>query len=277
LLKKILTPLDNSAPGLAAQQYAIDLAQQHKCHLTGIGILDTPWITAAQPEPLGGRTYKIQRDDVVIQQSHDHVSTIINEFDDNCSRSNVAHSSVSAEGFPATEIEKLSHEHDLIIIGQTTDFHFDLDEDSDITVKHVARDNPRPVIIVPANAPQSDKVTVAYDGSLQASRSLHMFLLLGISESSSIEIVSINKDIEVAEALAQQAAKMCHIYDRQTSHYPIASSDDPAQTLLSFINNRDTGLLVMGGFSHTFIREALFGSNTKTLLKQCKVPIFIHH
>ena len=77
MIQRILLVLDSSEPGIQAQHYALKLAKSSKAFVTGVGILDTPWITAAQPEPLGGSAFKLQRDDAVIEQSHDHLQSLI--------------------------------------------------------------------------------------------------------------------------------------------------------------------------------------------------------
>ena len=86
MLKKLLVVLDSSKAGNAAQDLAINIAKQKQAQLTGIGVLDTPWITAAQPEPLGGAAYKLHRDDEVIKQSHKQVTHMLDEFKENTTK-----------------------------------------------------------------------------------------------------------------------------------------------------------------------------------------------
>lgn len=278
MIKKILVVLDSSKPGLMAQHYALKLATSYKASVTGLAILDTPWITAAQPEPLGGAAFKIHRDDVVLQQSQDHVEYLLAEFQKEAQAAHVDFQGVEAEGFPAVEIEKCSHEHDIIVIGKTTDFHFELDEDTDITVKHIARDNPRPLILVPENIPESNSVMIAYDGSLQASRSLHMFLLLGLAKGKDVHVVSSDKNVDKAVVHAKRALRMCEIHGIQaTLHTFEMPSGSIADHLLDKVSELKASMLVMGGFSHTMIRETLFGSCTKALMKNSPVPLFMFH
>jgi nucleotide-binding universal stress UspA family protein len=278
MIKKILVVLDSSKPGLTAQQYAMDMATRYKASLSGLAILDTPWITAAQPEPLGGAAFKVHRDDVVLRQSQEHVEYLLAEFKKDAQTAKIEFQGVEAEGFPAVEIEKLSHEHDIIVIGKTTDFHFELDEDTDITVRHVARDNPRPLILVPENVPKTNRIMVAYDGSLQASRSLHMFLLLGLAKDHELHIVSSNKLIDKAVVVAKRAVRMCEAYGIKTTYHPLEMpGGSVAEHLLDKVKELDASMLVVGGFSHTLIHETLFGSCTKALMKNTTVPLFMFH
>ena len=259
-----------------AQQYAIKLATTYKASLTGLAILDTPWITAAQPEPLGGAAFKVHRDDVVLKQSQEHVEYLLAEFNKDAQAAQIEFEGVEAEGFPAVEIEKLSHEHDLIVIGKTTDFHFELDETTDITVKHIARDNPRPLILVPETIPASKGIMIAYDGSLQASHALHMLLLLGMAKGQAVHIVSSDKNVDKATVLAKRAMRMCEAHGVQATYHPFAlSSGSIAEHLLDKVRELQVSMLVMGGFSHTVIHETIFGSCTKSLMKNSPVPLFM--
>lgn len=277
MLKKILLVLDGSEAGQAARETAFSLSQKTKAAMTAIGVLDTPWITAAQPEPIGGASFKLQRDEAMIEHTHAHMKQLLEDFKQDATSQNIESEVVEAEGFPTTEIERLSHEHDLIVIGKTTDFHFDLDEDSDVTVRHIARDNPRPLYIVPENPVEGEKILVALDGSLQSSRALHMFLLLGLSKNRSIEVLSIHEDPERAENVANRGVRMCKSHGVKATAHTVTESGDRAETIIKTARDHKAGLIVMGGFSHSILKEVLFGSCTKTLMENSQIPLFLHH
>ncbi len=279
MIKRILLALDASSTGLAARKFAINLAKERGAMLTGVAILDTPWITAAQPEPLGGAAFKIHRDEAVINQSQSRIETLMRDFRAAASEADIHYDSVEVEGFPATEIMRLAHSHDLVVIGKTTDFHFELDEDTDITTKHVARECARPVILVPEDAISTDskKVLVAYDGSNPSSRALHLFLHLGFGRGRELEILTIHPEREEAEELNTAARNLCQAYGVKTSPHVVVAEDRYAETILSFAEQHADAMIVMGAFSHNILREALFGSCTKTMLNETKVPLFVNH
>lgn len=277
MIRRILLALDNSEPGIKAQDYAIGLAKKYKAAVTGLGILDTPWITAAQPEPLGGGAFKLQRDDVVIEQSHDHVTFIMGEFQAACEKAGIKHQALKAEGFPAVEIEKLAHEHDIIVIGKTTDFHFDLDEDTDLTVKHLARDNARSILIVPSKVSSGDNVLVAFDGSLQASRAMHMFIMLGLAKDKNIHILSIDKSPDIAVVNATRAHNLFSAHGIKSTMHGLEQSGNITQQIMDKAHEVKAAMMVMGGFSHTVLRGTFFGSTTKSIMGACDFPLFLHH
>jgi nucleotide-binding universal stress UspA family protein len=275
MLKKILLPLDVSDAGLAARDFAINLGRSFDAQVTGLGILDTPWITAAQPEPLGGTAFKVHRDDVIVEQSHSRVKLLMDDFLTYCQEKNVKASTAEVDGFPATEIERQSQSHDMIVIGSTTDFHFDLDEDTDMTVKHIARDNPRPLFIVPSQSEDSENVLVALNDGFESSRSLHMFILLGLAKGKTLHILCADKYEDVAQNICQRGHQLCQSHGITSHMLPQILTSDPADQVIHAAQNLKASMIVMGGFSHNIFHEAIFGSCTKALMKKCTVPLFI--
>jgi nucleotide-binding universal stress UspA family protein len=280
MIKSILLVLDKSDTSIAAKRYAIDLAKKKHCKLVGVGIVDTPWITAAQPEPLGGGAYKIFRDEEVIKQTHEKVKSLLKTFEDSSKKAGIEHQVIELEGFPATEIENLSEENDLIVIGKTTDFHFEMEDDSNLTVRHLTRDNPRPIIIVTSDDSTvcgDQTVLIAYDGSLQSARALHMFLLLGLAEGKKLHIVTHDKDKKSANQIVGRAHNMCTKYGYAVTSMGLSADKSIEDILKAEIKKLNPCLLVMGAHSHTGLKELIFGSTTEHMMKQSNVPLFVHH
>ena len=57
----------------------------------------------------------------------------------------------------------------------------------------------------------------------------------------------------------------------------LPSDEDPANTLLSYAADVAADLIVSGGYSHSPLRESLFGGATRTLLTSMTLPIFFAH
>jgi nucleotide-binding universal stress UspA family protein len=276
MLKRILVVIDGSKTASIAKRYALDLAKQFKADLTGVGVIDTPWITAAQPEPLGGAAYKIRRDSEVIKLTHKRLQGMLEEFSRLCEENGIKHAVQELEGFPATEIEKLSQEHDLIVMGRTTDFHFEDNDDNDLTVKYITRDNPRPIIVVTGESHGSN-VLIAYDGSLQAARALHMYLLLGLAKDKKIHVLSIAHRKRAADEIAKRAEEMCKSHNVKVTAEGVASRHAPEHIIKKKADEINASMIIMGAFGHHGLREFFLGSCTEHMIQQSGVPLFIHH
>jgi nucleotide-binding universal stress UspA family protein len=276
MLKSLLLVVDGSGAGEEAKKMAVSLAKKNKAEITGVGVLDITWIVEPLPEPFVGTAYSIYGSEE-IESEHQHLSEALVVFSKECRATGVKFNYVEEKGSPARVIEDLSHRHDLIVIGQTTEFHFELEKPNDLTVKQVVRDNPRPLVVVPEKAVTGERVLVAYDGSLQAARSLHMFLLLGIGSGKGIDIFSAHKNKEEAQEMGDAALDMCRKYGFEAKvHLSHESGDIPVQ-ILKKAESVGAGMIVMGAFSNPIIREVLFGSTTLDLIEQSNVSLFIHH
>lgn len=111
MIKNILLVLDNSNPGQCARKYALKIAKTCRADVTGLGLLDTPWITSSQPEPIGVAGIKAHRDEVVIKHSKQYIQELLNSFKEACKESGVRGICYEVEGFPAEIIENVSNEH----------------------------------------------------------------------------------------------------------------------------------------------------------------------
>jgi nucleotide-binding universal stress UspA family protein len=277
MLKRILVVLDDSEASKAAKTYAMHLAKNCNASLTGMAVVDTPWITAAQPEPLGGSAYKIHRDQELVRRTRAHMEKMLESFVERCNQEEIKCSTSEREGFPVTEIEKISQEHDLIVIGRTTDFHFELDRENDLTVKHITRDSPRPLIIVGPLPSQGETVLIAYDGSLQAARTLHMYLLLGLADDHKVHIISIARHPQEAKDIAGRAQTMCELYGIKPTVKAITSTRPAEEIITTTAKEVQANLIVMGAFGHQGIREFFFGSCAQHMIKKSDIPLFIYH
>lgn len=277
MLRTILLALDHSHAGRQAQRYALTLAQHYNASITAVGIVDTPWITAAQPEPLGGSSFKTNHDEVLIQESHHHVKHMITDYVKACNEVHVTVRTVETEGFPAVVIERLAHEHDIIVMGKTADFHFDVDDSTDEIVRHVARDNSRPLIIVPEHVPNKGKILVTLDGSVAASKALHMLIMLGLAQNQNVEILSIHRDTELAHTIAKRGVSLCQAHTITASSRVIESHNHEAEIILNHAISLDAQLIVMGGFSHSSFKEVFFGSRSQYMLEHSQIPLFMYH
>jgi hypothetical protein len=184
VLRSILVALDETAASAAAQQLALRLAKRFASQITGLAVLDRAYITAATAVGIGGMAYKEHRDQVKLEEAKAFLARLESIFKQSCEASDANWQVLEAEGAPHKLIETESGRHDLLVIGKDTDFHFDVACSTSETVQRLLKDNPRPLVICPDSAPASGPIVAAYDGSLRASRALHMLILLGLADDT---------------------------------------------------------------------------------------------
>ncbi len=279
MIKSILVALDESPSSDAAKKLGVHLAKTYKTALSGIGILDEPWIAAPEAIPLGGAAFKVEIDAQLLSTAKRHVAKLEKEFVDFCKTQDISCSIIDATGVPYYEIEHFLTEHDILIVGKDANFHFAPPSDTSVSVRQLLKDNPRPVIITGPHLPYQDSpdVLVAFDGTLASSRALHMGILMGIFHKKTLHIASVSEDEEEGRDYVNIAAKLCHNHGIKTHVHPLVTSEKPAKALLNLIDELKPSSLIMGAYGRGGLSRFFRGSCVEEILKSTDVPIFSFH
>ncbi len=276
MLRTMLVGLDGSADSEAALDLGLRWAKRLDAMLVGMGIIDEPEICEPEPVPLGGGYYKARRDQVLLNEARRKADEILGRFGVRCAEAGVACKELEEVGLPAEEIVTEAQRFDLILLGQKTHFSPDGPEAGDQTLSRVLSRSPRPVVAVPRTLTEGESVVIAFDGSLQAARALHLFEASGLGNDRKVHIVSVSKEKPLAARHAERAADFLRAHEISVQSHPVDSSD-PASALLEAIGTFHAELLVMGAYGQASWREFFLGSVTRTLLKESPVPLFLYH
>jgi len=135
----------------------------------------------------------------------------------------------------------------------------------------------RPVLIVPEwNAPLR-KIAVAYDGSPGADRALAMVADLALARAGAPEIalIGITASADDTSTFLEPARR--YLNASGLTHRVCTASGDPGSLIEALARAEDAGLLAMGAYGHSLVREALLGSTTQKLLAAWNRPILLCH
>src|ERR1700722_2508250 len=105
MIKSILVILDETESSESAKKLGVEWAKSYKASLSGIGILDAPWITAPEAIPLGGAAFKVDLDTKVLETAKRRVHGVEHKFMDYCKSQKISASIIDATGIPFEEIE----------------------------------------------------------------------------------------------------------------------------------------------------------------------------
>jgi nucleotide-binding universal stress UspA family protein len=279
MIKNILVALDASPGSISAQTLAIQLAETHKAALTGIGIVDEPWINSPEAIPLGGMAFVVERDEQLLIETKKHVLELEESFINSCKTKGLPHSIIDVMGVPADEIERCLVEYDLLVIGKDASFHFNNPTPPTSSVRQLIKDNPRPLIVTGKALPNQDKpnVLVTFDGTFSASRSLHMALLTGFLRKKTVHIVSVGPNEILLKEQIKAAAKLCQEHGVHPHLHPRVSENEASKILLEEIEKIHPSLLVLGAYSHGELNHFFWGSCAEELLQATDTPTFFFH
>lgn len=146
--------------------------------------------------------------------------------------------------------------------------------------EHTLLDTGRPVLLSPARAEPdpSSSAMIAWSPSLQAWRAVAAAVPL-IATARLVEIVSVGEDeTGVAESRADVIRYLGWHGIKATARLVKPLSRSIGDTLLHEASEAGIGMLVMGAYSHSRMRELLLGGVTRHVLSSAAVtPVFMAH
>lgn len=278
MLKRLLVGLNGSQYSRAAAEAAIALAEHHHSSIVVLGVVDVPHLTAPEAVPLGAGAFKVERDVALVEAADRKISSLLTDYQQHCAAANVACRTLKLSGDPEKLLVREAQGVDLLVMGKKS-----IPEGPGRVASHVLRETlrhaTRPVLCVcqsDARNWNNAPVLVAYDGSPQAAKALQIFHAVGLSGGRDVHLLIVTSDSEDQHTV-ELAADYLQSYDHRV-HVHFKSSGLPAgEVILAEAKRLQAGLIVMGAYGESPIKELFFGSVTRAVLKDSKLPLFLYH
>lgn len=136
----------------------------------------------------------------------------------------------------------------------------------------------RPALIVADALPARllRHALVAWNGSLEATHAVAQSISI-LHEAEQVSIFSAPRHgDETAPELDLAAALRWHGIEAGCVRHP-GGSQPVGEALLEAADRVDATLLVMGGYTHSRVREVLLGGVTRHVLQKCPIPVIMAH
>ncbi len=276
MLRNILIGLDGSEYSKAAVDLSVEWSKKFGCMIVGIGVIDEPGITAPKPIPIGGGGMKESMDSARLKEATTKVEKFLSDFSLRCSKEQVPFKLLEDVGNPSDEIVREAQRYDLIMLGQQTYFEFETQSSPGATLETLLRLSPRPVVAVPAPMHRGSTTMIAYDGSIQAARAVENFVHSGLAALGPVHVVTGNKDKVEAARIGDRAVEYLAAHDVKAELHAIDKSGK-ANMILEQAASLDAGLLVMGAYGKSYLRELVLGSKTRAVIQKSTIPLFLYH
>jgi nucleotide-binding universal stress UspA family protein len=277
MLRKILVGLDGTSYSAHAVELGLNWARRYNATVSGIAVCDEPTIRRPEPVPMGAVEFKHWRDEALLVEARQRVHEFLADFSERCTTAGVACEQIEAVGVPHEQIELEAQRHDLVLMGQQTYFHFEVQDYRCETLETVLRHSVRPVVAVPEPIDRGNSVVVAYDGSPRAARALQALVGLGLCEADEVFVVAVGSHAEPLEECTARAVDYLAAHGVSGHSHPVESTSAAAEVLLAQTDELRARLLVMGAFGHSTLREFFLGSVTRSVLRDSTVPVFLYH
>ena len=279
-VKDILVHLDDTTRAEECLAVAARLAMRHDAHLTGLHVIEPVPVDVYYPAAFGElRSQLIERSREERMQA---AGVVKEKFADRIRRDGLRGEWRQVEGDIGETVALHALYADFAVVGQRDPRTH---TSSDITQMPIASlmAAGRPMLVVPFAGSfdvVGDKILVGWNASRESARAVNEALPL-LRTARQVTVLAINPkrgiggdgDVPAADIVLHLAR---HGINAQAAH-SVTDGVREGDALLSYAADIDADLLVCGMYSHTRLREAVFGGATRSLLTEMTLPVFMVH
>jgi len=181
-------------------------------------------------------------------------------------------------GYASIGVIESARSADLVVAGQ---FDPDFDGPTRADIEDLLYESGRPLYLVsnaPAGPQAAERVLVAWNGSREAARATFDALpfLLAARE---VEIFGVDPPETALQSADMFGADIASTLARHGVKVTVSSVPASGHSIETLLNRRasetDAGLIVMGAYSHSRLRQRLFGGVTSAMMRDARVPVLM--
>lgn len=141
-------------------------------------------------------------------------------------------------------------------------------------VERVIRSVKRPVLVATQERFEApDRFVMAFDGSATARKTVAMVATSPLLKGLPVLVAMAGADNATTQQQLEWARGTLEAVGFEVTLAVVP--DEPEQALPALVQSEGAGLLVMGAYGHSRIRQLIVGSTTTTLLRLSEVPVLI--
>lgn len=178
-------------------------------------------------------------------------------------------------GFLVDSIYKFEDQADLIILGKrgaAADFASD---HLGSKTERIVRASHKPCLVTSRYFKPIDRLLLAYDGSDSCQKMLQFMVDSPVFKGLELHILTVIKkvDYETANARIETARQKAN----QGGFTPVCSvgEGDAEVAIGQYVEKNNIGLLLMGAYGHSRIRQLVIGSTTAQILRSVQIPVML--
>lgn len=269
-MRNILIDADSTSAMTTRMETALEIGRRYGSHLNFV--ISSPYQQFIATDPFGGiyvspqQLADVQLRDAELEAT---LSKVLNAND-------VPWDITMADGTSLACLSQFASLSDLIIVslgGRDRRGRAEWSLAADL-----AMSVPVPVLALPDESKLIDfeaPVMIAWNGSPQAAQALRCAVPL-IRSAQSVVVVQVSPNDGILAA--EDALKYLSRHDIHGELRTIeAEKEDTADALSKAAQEIDAGLIVMGVFGRSMVRETLFGGVTRSLLDEAPAPLLLAH
>lgn len=140
-------------------------------------------------------------------------------------------------------------------------------------VETIARSVKRPILLTVGEFTPPENFMIAYDGSETADRAINRIASSPLLKGFECHLVTVGKADDKRQADQNRAASLLRGHGYGVTAAIVEGEVQPALT--QYAKDNGIGLMAMGAFGCSRIREFLLGSNTTTMISRSEIPLLL--
>ena len=280
MIKRILVGLDLDSDTSVAIRHALDIAERHGAHVTGLAVVDTDSIEASARGGGIGSMYLGRRVEKHLRAktralAHD----LVDHFRQAAGARGVKADVHVEEGDPIERFVEAMNFHDLLLLGKEPHFFYSHPQETSLTLSQVVENTVGPTLVVTEVYRDARQVVVAYDGSRPSTKALHSFVQgmpFGIDVKVAILHVHEKGARDVSQLVLGMAREYVGIHGFRAETLSV-ESDEACGQILETVATCKADLLVAGAHVVSPLLRLARRSTTSAVLDSVPVPLWLDH
>ncbi len=278
---EIMLVVHNASPGIETMRLAAGWAGRLGGGVVGMGVVDES--TAVPASVLAGGSASMGNitmadANALHTRAKTYVSEALRELEQHCRENKIKYRQMMTEDSPEEAICTEAQSCDVVLLGRETtpDLHFGVPARAILT--RVLRHSPRPVVAIPGHVQGGQGILVAYDGSLQAARSVQALVASNMASLGPITVVGVHRHSEeTARQNANRAVEYLSRYQPTVQSRIVVTNQGVECVILDEARARGVEMIVMGAYGHSRLVEFFIGSTTTKVMDAAPAPVFLFH
>ncbi|MDP2109647.1 MAG: universal stress protein [Thiobacillus sp.] len=169
----------------------------------------------------------------------------------------------------------IEFEHDirLLVMGRQGEHGDSAGEHIGSHLENVVRTLHRPILVIPSDYTEPQRILIAFDGSATTRKAVEMVAASPLFRGLPCHLVMVGEDR--ADSRESLDWARTHL---ETAGFDVTAEILPGEVeavLCAYRTEHAIDLIVMGAYGHSRIREFLVGSSTTRLIRQSSVPLLL--
>lgn len=274
MIKRILVPTDGSETAEIGVRYAVALAKRQEAsllvlHVTDVKLLEGPFLRDLTSS-LGAAPY-VNYQGSISMLLEERGKAALNYARQLCEEQGVPCETTLQTGVVPRVICESAELVDLIVMGRAGEHNQFLDGLIGSTAEAVVRRATVPVLVTGSDTPGGEHFVLAYDGSAHARKALRVAADVAEGTPRTMHVLVVGDeqaDSQLEEVRDYVQSRDINVtYERRTG--------DPGKEIVAFASELNAGIILMGAYGGSKLRELVLGSTTSHTINHAPCPVLL--